>query len=222
MNRLVLAVTAAVALAASPVLAADLYDPAAPIDPVSPEVYGPTVFSWAGPYVGAQLGYGWGETRGKIKGSRRGIDTDGVIGGLYGGYNAQLTPNFVLGGEADISWADMSGDRTIGGRKYEARTDWAGTIRARAGASFDRILVYGTGGIAFAGNNMKKQARGSESQTHFGWTIGAGVEGAITQNIVARGEYLYAGYGRQDYNKINAKGVDLDTSVLRAGVAYKF
>ena len=219
MKHLIAAAAAATVLIASPAISADLYDPVAP---VAPEVYGPTVFSWAGPYVGAQIGYGWGETRGKIKGSRRGIDTDGVIGGLYGGYNAQLTPNFVLGGEADISWSDISGDRTIGGRKYEARTDWQGTIRARAGAAFDRILVYGTGGVAFAGNNMKKQARGSEGQTHVGWTLGAGVEGAITENIVARGEYLYAGYGKQDYNKINAKGVDLNTSVVRAGVAYKF
>ena len=219
MKHLIAAVAAAAVLAATPALSADLYDPVAP---VAPEVYGPTVFSWAGPYVGAQIGYGWGETRGNIKGSRRGIDTDGVIGGLYGGYNAQLTPNFVLGGEADISWSDISGDRNIGGRKYEARTDWQGTIRARAGAAFDRILVYGTGGIAFAGNNMKKQGRGDESQTHVGWTLGAGVEGAITENIVARGEYLYAGYGKEDYNKINAKGVDLNDSVIRAGVAYKF
>ncbi len=219
MKHLIAAAAAATVLIASPAISADLYDPVAP---VAPEVYGPTVFSWAGPYVGAQIGFGWGETRGKIKGSRRGIDTDGVIGGLYGGYNAQLTPNFVLGGEADISWSDISGDRNIGGRKYEARTDWQGTIRARAGAAFDRILVYGTGGVAFAGNNMKKQARGSESQTHVGWTLGAGVEGAITENIVARGEYLYAGYGKEDYNKINAKGVDLNTSVVRAGVAYKF
>ena len=219
MKHLIAAAAAATVLIASPAISADLYDPVAP---VAPEVYGPTVFSWAGPYVGAQIGFGWGETRGKIKGSRRGIDTDGVIGGLYGGYNAQLTPNFVLGGEADISWSDISGDRNIGGRKYEARTDWQGTIRARAGAAFDRILVYGTGGVAFAGNNMKKQGRGSEGQTHVGWTLGAGVEGAITENIVARGEYLYAGYGKEDYNKINAKGVDLNNSVVRAGVAYKF
>lgn len=219
MKHLIAAAAAATVLIASPAISADLYDPVAP---VAPEVYGPTVFSWAGPYVGAQIGYGWGETRGKIKGSRRGIDTDGVIGGLYGGYNAQLMPNFVLGGEADISWSDISGDRNIGGRRYEARTDWQGTIRARAGAAFDRILVYGTGGIAFAGNDMKKQGRGSEDQTHIGWTLGAGVEGAITENIVARGEYLYAGYGKEDYNKINAKGVDLNTNVVRAGVAYKF
>ena len=219
MKRLIAAVAAAAVLAATPALSADLYDP---IAPVAPEVYGPTVFSWAGPYVGAQIGYGWGEVSGQIKGSRRGIDTDGVIGGLYGGYNAQLTPNFVLGGEADISWSDISGDRNVRGRKYEARTDWQGTIRARAGAAFDRILVYGTGGIAFAGNNMKKQARGNESQTHVGWTLGAGIEGAITENIVARGEYLYAGYGKENYNKINVKNVDLNTNVVRAGVAYKF
>ena len=189
MKRLIAAVAAATALAASPAISADLYDPVAP---VAPEVYGPTVFSWAGPYVGAQIGYGWGEVSGQIKGSRRGIDTDGVIGGLYGGYNAQLTPNFVLGGEADISWSDISGDRNV------------------------------RGGVAFAGNNIKKQARGNESQTHVGWTLGAGVEGAITENIVARGEYLYAGYGKENYNKINVKNVDLNTNVIRAGVAYKF
>ena len=29
--------------------------------------------------------------------------------------------------------------------------DWFGTVRGRLGASYDRLLGYGTGGIAFGG-----------------------------------------------------------------------
>jgi len=83
-------------------------------------------------------------------------------------------------------------------------------------------MVYGTGGLAFANNNVERQGFGSESKNAVGWTLGAGVEGAITQNIVARGEYIYQAFGDQDYNKLGVKDVDFNTNVVRAGVAYKF
>jgi outer membrane immunogenic protein len=220
MKRLFLSCAAAAGLMAGPALAADL--PESYEQPVAPEVYGPTVFNWTGPYVGAQIGYSWGGMSGRYPSGRATIDKDGIAGGLYGGYNYQVMPNVVIGAEGDITWADLQGSRNIGGRHYKARTDWDGTIRARAGAAFDRFLVYGTGGIAFADNKLEAAGRGSQSKTQVGWAVGAGVEGAITENIVARAEYLYQGFGNESYGKLNVRDADFDINVVRAGVGYKF
>ena len=219
MKRLILSLAAAAGMAAAPALAADLPDP---YEPVAPEVYGPTVFNWTGPYLGAQIGYSWGDTSGRYPPGRAGIDTNGIAGGLYGGYNYQVGPNFVVGGEADVSWADLNGSRTVGNFRYKTRTDWNGSIRARAGAAFDRILIYGTGGIAFASTKLEKEGVGSQSKQNVGWTLGGGVEGAITENIIARGEYIYQSYGSQTYGKLKVHDVETDANVVRAGVAYKF
>ena len=219
MKRFLLALTAAAGLATAPAIAADLPDP---YEPIAPEVYGPTAFNWTGAYLGAQAGYSWGNTSGRYRPGRAGIDTHGFAGGLYGGYNYQITPNFVLGAEADISWADLPGGRTVGAFRYKTRTDWNGSLRARAGATFDRVLVYGTGGIAFSSTKLEQQTVGSQSKQNVGWTVGGGIEGAITENIVARGEYLYQSFGSQSYGKLNVRDVEVDSNVVRAGVAYKF
>ena len=45
-------------------------------------------------------------------------------------------------------------------------SDWFGTLRARAGVAFDRVLIYATGGLAYTDNNT-------------GWVAGGGVEWAL-------------------------------------------
>lgn len=223
MNRLFLSGLAAFAFATAPAMAADLNDP---YEPVAPEVYAaaPTTYDWSGPYLGVGLGWQWGLTHGVFGGHSSDINTNGIAGSLYGGYNVQVTPNIVLGGEADITWADLQGDKTIAGTNYKARTEWEGSVRARGGVSFDRVLVYGTGGVAFADQKITNGTTGGENtESQVGWTIGGGVEGAVTENIVARGEYLYQSFGKETYGSgTKAKEVDFDTSLLRAGVAYKF
>jgi outer membrane immunogenic protein len=222
MNRLFSFGLAALVLATAPAMAADLNDP---YEPVAPEVYATsTTYNWTGPYAGIGLGWQWGLTHGVFGGHSSDIDTDGFAGSLYGGYNFQVTPNVVLGGEADVTWADLQGDKSISGTTFKTRTDWEGSIRARGGVSFDRVLAYGTGGIAFANQKITNESNGADrSEGNVGWTVGGGVEGAVTDNIIARGEYLYQSFGKQTYGGgTKAKEVDFDTSLLRAGVAYKF
>jgi len=220
MKRLLLSSAALVGLAGT-AFAADLAEPA--ITEVTPEVYGPTVFNWTGPYVGATLGYGFGSADTRVGGRSRDVSLDGVLGGLYAGYNFQVHPNFLIGAEADFVFTGQSGDRRISGFRVQQDNTWMSTIRGRVGGTFDRFLVYGTGGIAFADLKTKLKGTGSETKNKVGWTLGAGIETAFTDNIVGRLEYQYVDFG-SDTARIGGNRVrsDFNDNIVRAGVAYKF
>ena len=74
------------------------------------------VYNWTGFYIGAQVGYAWGDnsTRefvtvtGLPTGFNQGFNTDGFVGGGHLGYNWQFG-QFVFGLEGDIEGADING-----------------------------------------------------------------------------------------------------------------
>ena len=88
-------------------------------------------------------------------------------------------------------------------------------------------MVYGTAGGA--GTDIKTSS-GSlpwASSTEFGWTAGGGVEGAITDNLLAKVEYLYADFGNATCSSTTNCGVtnatiSLKESMVRVGLNYKF
>jgi len=147
-------VAALAALIAAPAFAADMAVKAPPPPPAS-------VPTWTGFYGGIQFGGGWSDeavnyspgdpnfaqvVTGKcceqpIASGYR-IPQSGAVGGLEAGYNWHVGPNWVLGLEADFSFAGMS--RTASGTSAlflpntqtttaEQSTDWYGTVRGRAG-----------------------------------------------------------------------------------------
>jgi outer membrane immunogenic protein len=223
MKRLAAAgMTIAVTIAAAATAqAADLPQPAENYtyaDPVPAER-----FDWSGFYFGGNLGWNWSdfETTNGVTG-RFSNHGNGVTGGVHAGYNYMLSPNFLLGAEADFSLSDIEKTRTVGGVNYKTSSDWNGTVRARAGWAFDRFMVFGTGGLAIA--DLEAKANGiSDSKTKVGWTAGAGIEGAVTQNVTARLEYMYQDYGRETFSLggQNYK-TDLDSNQVRFGMSYKF
>jgi outer membrane immunogenic protein len=92
-------------------------------------------------------------------------------------------------------------------------------------------LVYGTGGAAFASTRdsfSNGTGVDSGSTTHLGWTVGGGVEYAVTNNWSVRAEYRYSDYGNTDFSLVNTSGGvfamrshDTDNRV-QAGFSYKF
>src|SRR4051812_29937135 len=144
-------------------------------------------YSWTGPYLGGNLGYQWGTT------SNNPTDPHGIAGGVHGGYNWQ-TGQFVLGGEIDMT-ASTAND-TFAPWKFS--NPWFGTIRGRAGYGLNNILVYATGGFAFGGSHLELGGL-AESQTHIGWTVGAGLEVGLTPNWSARVEYLFVSLSEEPY-----------------------
>jgi outer membrane immunogenic protein len=225
MKHHLLAGAAALALLAGGTAVASAADlPPAPAYEVPMIAAAPAVYDWTGFYAGVHLGYGWGDFTG-----HGGHEVDGILGGGQVGANWQFD-QFVLGFETDIAGTDIDGNshQNKTGKKVEHTVNFFGTVRGRAGFAFDRFLVYGTGGFAYA--DIDKRIHGGKNQNdwRWGWTAGGGVEYAVTDNITMRLEYLYADLGEDNggNNKNKKKNknfkYDYDQSLVRAGVNYKF
>jgi outer membrane immunogenic protein len=182
-----------------------------------------------------------------------GNDREGFVGGAQIGYNIQFGA-FVAGIEADLQYADLGGRNAeqLGGGTFTfapgginsvitndvGNLEYFGTVRARLGVAFDRVLVYGTGGFAYGGtdvgNNFSNFRTGrNNDDTSFGYALGGGVEYAFTNNLTFKLEGLYVNLGDNGRNavaSVPAPGVlvleerkqDMDFGLVRVGVNYKF
>jgi len=181
--------------------------------------------------------------------SNGGNENDGFVGGAQIGYNLQFGA-FVVGVEADIQYADLGGNNNrtavytpvtgavpVGFTPGSAVSglEYFGTVRARAGVAFDRLLVYATGGFAFGGfdgGNSGFVDDGDDIQG--GYAVGGGLEYAFTNNLTAKIEGLYVnldrGNGRTFVGTdalgnavlVGGRNGDIDFGVIRAGVNFKF
>jgi outer membrane immunogenic protein len=219
---------------------------------------------WNGPYIGVNLGYGSADIGGSLSLLNKsgsavhgpvdyGIDADGMFGGVQAGFNRRLG-NFFVGLEADLQTADLSGSSkiTVSGFSYDASAavDWFVTARVRGGFATEAMLIYATGGIAFAGADYdatfkagNKSAHLSDDATQTGFVLGAGVEVALSSNWSLKFEYQYLNFGDQSAqgayswttksivncvpittthtNTVNAS-FDTDIHTLRVGLNYAF
>lgn len=166
-------------------------------------------YSWAGPYIGGNLGYSWGSV------SNNPAKPSGFAGGVQGGYNWQSGP-LVYGLEADLQGSGASGTFAA----YKFSNPWFGTARGRIGYALDNVLFYGTAGLAF-GELRGQLGALSESYVSAGWTAGVGAEFGITPNWSAKVEYLYVDLND---NRFGITGVPHGYSfgTARVGVNYRF
>jgi len=143
------------------------------------------------------------------------------IGGGQVGCNYQ-TGNWVFGIEGDAHAQKWAVSSTLAGPvfppffafgdTFELRSDWQASARGRVGYAVDRSLFYVTGGAAFTevrsytswAASPAPLARAAviatDDRTLTGWTIGAGVEWAATNNITLGLEGRYSDYGTQRFN----------------------
>lgn len=219
MRRLILATAGLLAALAVPAFAADLAVPM-----TAPG------FDWTGYYAGLQGGYGWG--RSNITGIGEPFSASADLGGGFvGGHVAGLWQfdQAVIGGEADLNYSSIDGSTELGGPGNVVGTDikWFGSIDAKAGYAMDRLLVYGIGGIAFAGTETSQNADTSfaSTRTSVGWTVGAGVDYALTDKFVVGAQYRYYDFGSEHYDA-SGDFVDRDQNVklntVGINLSYKF
>jgi len=239
----------AFALVAGPAMAADM--------PVKAPVYkAPAVvaaYNWTGFYIGGNVGYGWArgssdvvtffDPPGVPVGSIPGESTrlNGIIGGGQAGYNIQFN-NIVWGLEGDISGTGIKGSVTspVFGYTATSNIEWLATGRGRLGVAFDRTLVYATGGVAVGSvKNTLDDVYGAtivtttSTTTHVGWTVGAGVESALSfsPHWTVRIEYLYVDLGKKQNNHYEPSPPGwpqisyeskVTANIARVGFNYKF
>jgi outer membrane immunogenic protein len=222
MKRLILLASAAVL--AGPAMAADVvYSEPAPIGTSMP-----ASVDWSGFYLGVQGGIGAGSTGVfSLDTNNDGVFGDafapfgdnfegrfdsGFVGGVHAGYDWQFG-SIVFGGIVDINYADI-GDRQSGFSSTPAfyhidrSIDWLATGRARVGyLATERLLVYGTGGLAYANvendfvtNTPAAFTVSGGDEDRFGYTVGGGMETMVTERLSVGIEYLYTNLGSDDYN----------------------
>ena len=187
------------------------------------------VFSWTGGYIGLQAGYAWGNGNVDQIGGPGFIDTDpdGFLGGVYAGYNYQMSNNIVIGAELDVVYANVDGSGQVflapgvpAGVTATEELNWSGAARLRLGYAADRFLPYIAGGVAFGDIDISNDnGPGSFGDTFTGWTIGAGLDYAMTDNLLLRAEYRFTDFGTET---LPTGVVDLKTNEIRFGIAYKF
>lgn len=201
---------AALSLAVPAAQAADLpaYEPA-------PAVAAVPSFTWSGPYIGVQAGYAWGRASN--------MKNDGAMVGGYLGYNVQLDNSpIVFGVETDLNYSDADGKKSRRGFRTTLNSDYNGAVRGRVGYAFGRFLVYGAGGFAYADREFKRFGD-SDSKTAYGYTVGGGVEAAVTENVALRADYRYTDYGKDSFR---VGGTTYKSSAtehrVMGGVAVKF
>lgn len=204
--------------------------PAFAAEPLPPPPPPPVpIFTWTGVYIGVQIGGVWARDSATLlnPGSGPGVQNvngvlipfaipavnfpftvneSGVIGGGHIGYDVQIN-QLVLGVEGSVDGTSMSKSQHISAipRLFEAdlttRSDIQGSIRGRLGIAFDRVLLYGTGGVAFAGirDSYNTVAFGGgvfdNARSRTGWTAGGGFAYAFTNNWSIGAEYRYSDFG---------------------------
>jgi outer membrane immunogenic protein len=185
-------------------------------------------FTWTGLYLGANGGYGWGDSRWDFPGGTTGdFKISGGLLGLTAGYNYQIG-GAVLGVEADANWTDIRGSSNANcGPTCFTNNTWLTTVRGRVGYAVDRLLPYVTGGAAIGNIKAHLGTLPEQSDGRVGWTVGAGAEFAFFRNWSAKVEYLYVNLdsfscGAAACGVPAPTEVRFDTGVLRAGVNYRF
>jgi outer membrane immunogenic protein len=267
--KMILLCTAAVVGLAGSAVAADMPMNARPYLP-------PPVFSWTGLYLGGVLGgvrehvtntyvapggpFGFFPVDIPVidAGSSNVFNSSRITYGAEAGYNIQLS-SLVVGAEFDINYLGFSNTLvnifalpTAGALPVVSTTQQTAnmmlTARGRLGwAVFDRLLVYGTGGVAsvhstltesnvytpFAGLRFTDFSSVSAPTTD--WVAGGGLEFAVTDHWTIKGEYLHLGkttrtgssgtispfgpvFGNVTYSHIVTNEFDIG----RLGLNYKF
>ena len=226
---------AASGVAVDAAAAADL--PAAPAPlAVAPVASAPmAIFSWTGFYIGGHVGGGfdrssWSDPFGGANNVFTG--GPGLVGGGQAGANLQRG-RLVLGVEGDFSHAALNGSGTdTRGNSIDTSTNWTSTATGRIGAAFDRLLVYGKGGVAFARDqNGFTDVAGNGARSALvrsGWTAGIGLEYGINANWSAKVEYDYLSFGSQALNFTTpttpsySTNAALNVHEIKAGVNFRF
>jgi high affinity Mn2+ porin len=194
------------------------------------------IYDWTGFYLGGHVGYGDGSLGpGTNPLPEQAVlfphSITGLIGGYQAGYLRQLSSHVVVGIEADASFTGPLDVPALIPAPFHTTIDYVGTVRGRAGYASGTLLAYVTGGFAWGHSHINiNDAAGavvsSPGQNQLGWTVGAGVEFAVSGNWSAKLEYDYVDLARRTYDLsgfgMPPVNVDPNIHLVKLGLNYRF
>lgn len=216
-NAYVVAAVAGLLTASNLACAADLSPPLEPVPN-----------SWTGLYIGGNAGYAGAAVDESVSGGGGSGNTSipgFVAGGQIGG-NYQVG-SIVFGLEADFDGSTNRQSSAIGIVTGREQIPWIATFRGRVGVALNRLLIYGTGGAAAiqlrSTVNAGDLGSTDTDATHGAWTVGGGLEFAISKSLSVRVEDLYVDTGRFDLGFVGPVTVSgrVRENLVRAGLNYR-
>ena len=168
---------------------------------------------WTGAYFGgfaSSLSY---EESGTFDDGTK-FEFDSTITTLNGfvGYDKQITPQFVVGGEVGLNVYATEDELLVENLKYSLDSGiW---FRGRAGFVADSMLIYGLLGQGTYKPKGSYDNVSFEGDSDTGVEFGAGLELMLRENISARFEYA-----RVKFDFDEGEG---SLTKIGAGVAYRF
>jgi len=206
---------------------------------------------WEGAYVGVVGGNSIGTIQDVANPKAASRDTNGVFGGVVAGHNWQLDNGVVFGIEGDViaggPKSEWAGNTTNQYDSYYGSdvVNGSASVRARLGYNInDTLLPYVTAGVVgahttntlgcdrsrvVATNGCKTQFEDSSSQFVFGYTVGAGVELAVSDTVAVRTEYRYTKFNDNgvtltdpNYPALSGRNFASDSHAIMAGFTVKF
>ncbi len=203
----------------------------------------PAIYSWAGFYIGAHVGYGWSDLDWTILPATVLDHTGrGYVAGGQIGFNWQWN-KLILGVEFDGAASGIKGSVACPNAAFSCshKIDSLWSLRGRLGTTLgaaQQLLLYATGGAAWAHAKYRAQSvatglinpGGFENTTnHFGWVAGVGLEYMIAPRWSVKAEYLYYGLGSKtiDCTPLPAVGTtncsfQPDVQTVKIGVNWHF
>jgi outer membrane immunogenic protein len=190
-----------VLLPAASALAADMDLPPPP-PPV--EELRPATYDWSGAYVGAWVGNACidGTLTDNTGGNSYVNAGCGIKGGVMAGYNHQID-QMVFGIEGDWGMSNNIVNNPYGTADYTFALDNIVTVRGRMGYAIDDTMLFLTAGGAWAQGDLDgivSPIPDHLKSSHFGWTVGGGVEHALTDSLRIRLDYLYTHLNTANYS----------------------
>jgi outer membrane immunogenic protein len=198
--------------------------------------YIPAQFFWTGFYIGAGIGGSWDKATfiDPLSGANTASPAPkGFLFSGISGINYQFG-SVVVGAEADFTgtWAKGSAVDAVN-NTLSTQVFWTASIVGRVGMAFDRLLIYGKGGAAFDYDRDTATLPAGTSDVgslyRVGWTVGGGVEYAVTDHWTGRFEYDYLRFPAKALSfqgnavpPITSSTIGLNISEIKLIMAYKF
>lgn len=190
--------------------------------------------AYSGPYVGAEIGREGYEVKaknmaiGSLTVSADGISGNGVVGGIFAGYDFALSKSIFAGVEAtvNLSSAKISASATDGvstiSAAVKARESFGGS--ARLGAMLnDSTGIYAR--LGWIRTKFEVEAMGTVlGHNHReAFQYGGGLETRVTNHATLRVEYTRLSYGSAGLNALTGlNGIHVDNDQFRLGASYRF